>query len=85
MVLRAVGANGGNNGLMTLDSGIQGTINLRANSVRINGKEIEGAGTSVTNRYKNGIYAPSSPNTITYGTGDPPISGMANGDLHFKY
>lgn len=85
MVIRAAGALGGNNGLMTLDAGSAGTVNIRANSLTFNGNAIESSTSSVTNRYKNGIYSPSSPNTITYGTGNPPSTGVANGDLHFKY
>lgn len=89
MVLRANSFNGGNAGSMLITAGSQGTINLDAGTVKINGASIE-TPTEVRNRYKNGMVSnPSEPNKITYGTGTATASSTNpnpnNGDIFLKY
>jgi len=89
LVIRSLGASGGNNGLMTIDAGASGSINLKANVVTINGEEISGGSVgSITNRYKNGMVAsPSVANRITFGTDTAgnTNSNPQRGDIHLRY
>lgn len=71
--------------------GAGGIINLTtgtAGEVRINGATVE-TPASVQNRYKNGNYAPTSPNTIKYGTDAVtvayPTGTASNGDIYLRY
>ena len=90
-VIRSLGPLSSNAGTMTIDSGSAGSINLRANTVTINGEEISGgASGSITNRYKNGMVTnPSVSNRIKYGTDAVTVaypSGTANnGDIYLRY
>jgi hypothetical protein len=71
--------------------GAGGIINLTtgtAGEVRINGATVE-TPASVQNRYKNGNYSPTSPNTIKYGTDAVtvayPTGTASNGDIYLRY
>lgn len=74
-------------GKVLINAQNNGTIELKGN-VTINGASVE-TPASVQNRYKNGNYSPTSPNTIKYGT-DPvttayPSGTASNGDIYLRY